>query len=62
MGISTDESPKLPPDGVLQVQQVVGSLLYYALAVDCTLLVASGDLAAVQTQSTEKLCIKLFGY
>ena len=48
------DSPKLPPAGVLHIQQVVGSLLYYALAVDCTLLVALGDLAAVQTQATEK--------
>ena len=46
-------SPRLPPSGVMHVQQVVGSLLYYALAVDCTLLVALGDLSAVQTKSTE---------
>ena len=48
------DSPKLPPKGVLHIQQVVGSLLYYALAVDCTLLVALGDLASVQTQATEE--------
>ena len=37
-------SPKLPEEGILHVQQVVGSLLYHTLAVDCTLLVALGKL------------------
>ena len=41
------DSPKLPPSGILHVQQVVGCLLYYALAVDCTLIVALGDIASV---------------
>ena len=59
MVISTDESPKFSPEGVLHVQQVVGILLYYALAADCTLLVALGNLAAVQTQSTEKTLDKV---
>ena len=48
-----DDSSKLPPAGVLRVQQIIGSLLYYALAVDCTLLVALGDLASAQTTATE---------
>ena len=48
------DSPKLSPTDVLHIQQVVGSLLYYALAVDCTLLVALGDLGSVQTQATEE--------
>ena len=59
MAPAPDERPKLPPEGILHVQQVVGSLLYYALAVDCTLLVALGDLAAVQTQSTEETLDKV---
>ena len=50
---SPSDSPELPPEGVLHVQQVVGSLIYYALAVDCTLLVALGELATVQTKSTK---------
>ena len=50
---------ELPPSKKLLVQQVVGSLLYYALAVDCTLLVALGDLAAVQTRATEDTMNKL---
>ena len=39
--------------------KVVGSLLYYALAVDCTLLVTLGDLAAVQTNVTEETLNKI---
>ena len=34
----------LPHNDKLLIQQVVGSLLYYALAVDCTLLVALGEI------------------
>ena len=37
----------------------MGSLLYYALAVNCTLLVALGDLAAIQTQATEQTLEKI---
>ena len=40
-----DYAPKLPSTVILRVQQVVGSLLYYALAVGCTLLVSLSDLA-----------------
>jgi hypothetical protein len=54
-----EESPVLPPSQKLLVQQVVGSLLYYALAVDCTLLVALGDLAATQNNATKKTMEKL---
>ena len=30
-----DSAPKIPATGILSVYQVVGSLLYYALAADC---------------------------
>ena len=50
---------RITPRQKLLVQQVVGSLLYYALAVDCTLLVALGDLAAVQTRATKDTMDKL---
>ena len=50
---------RITPRQKLLVQQVVGSLLYYALAVDCTLLVALGDLAAVQTRATKATMDKL---
>ena len=46
-------SEKLPPSGILCVQKITGSLLYYVLAVDCNLLVALGDLASAQTTASE---------
>ena len=52
-------SPTLSPAKKLFIQQVIGSLLYYALAVDCTLLVALGDLAASQANPTEDTLDKL---
>jgi hypothetical protein len=36
--IPVDISPKLSPDDVKQIQQIVGSILYYAWAVDITVL------------------------
>ena len=51
--------PTLPPAKKLFIQQVFGSLLYYALAVDCTLLVALGDLASAQAQPTVDTMNKL---
>lgn len=47
-----DASPALSPSDTTHVQQVVGTLLYYALAVDNTMLVALGDLASAQTKGT----------
>ena len=47
-----DVSPKLAPSSTKEVQEIVGSLLYYALALDNTMLVALGDLAAAQSQPT----------
>ena len=52
-------SPPLTPSKKLSIQQAIGSLLYCALAVDCTLLVALGDLAATQNQATEETMSKL---
>ena len=54
-----DESPKLTPPGVKKVQEIVGTLLYYALAIDNTLLVALGDLASAQAQPTEQTWDKI---
>ena len=52
-------APNLPSAGILNVQQVVGSILYYALSVDCTLLVALGDLSAVQTNAMDETLEKI---
>ena len=48
-----DSSDKLPSLGILRVQQIIGSLLYYALVVDCNLLVALGDLLSAHTTAIE---------
>lgn len=47
-----DPSPSLPPDQVKRLQQIIGVFLYYARAVDSTMLVALGTLAASQTCAT----------
>ena len=44
----------LPADGKKLIQQIVGTLLYYALAVDATLLVALGSIASQQSKPTER--------
>ena len=48
-----DSSATLPPSGLLHVQRVIGVLLYYARAVDNTLLVAIGSLSSAQSAPTE---------
>ena len=48
-----DETELLPPSGIFCIQQIIGSLLYYALAVDCTFLVDLGDLAPAQTKASD---------
>ena len=37
-----DDSPLLPPKSINLVQQIIGTLLYYTIAVDSTTLVAIG--------------------
>jgi hypothetical protein len=48
-----DESPPLPPSGIQFLQQVIGTLLYYARAIDNTMLVAIGSIASAQNNGTE---------
>ena len=48
-----DESPKLGPADKLFIQQVTGTFLYYARAVDSTMLVALSAIAAQQADPTE---------
>ena len=47
-----DSTEPFPPTGKKLVMQIVGSLVYYALAVDCTLLVDLSDLFAIQSKDT----------
>ena len=49
----TDASNKLPQEQITRIQQVVGTLLYYAIAVDPTMRVALSTIATAQAQATE---------
>jgi hypothetical protein len=46
--------PVLSSKEITRCQQIVGTLLYYAIAVDPTMLVALGDIASTHSQATEK--------
>ena len=59
------ETPATGPDGILSVQQVVGSILYYARAVDLTELTALTTLGSKQAKATAqtlKRTYHLFDY
>ena len=47
-----DISPKLSPEEIKEIQRVVGSILYYARAVDITVLMALSSIAIEQTKGT----------
>jgi hypothetical protein len=60
-----DESPWLNEVGIHRVQQIVGSILYYARAVNMTILMALRTTASKQTKVTEKTmkkCTQLLDY
>ena len=44
-----DELPILPPSKIKYIQPIIGSLLYYSRAVDPTMLVDIGSIAAQQS-------------
>jgi hypothetical protein len=48
-----DDTAPLTPDLIKRVQRVTGTLLFYARAVDSTMLVALGTIAEQQTKRTE---------
>ena len=63
--LPTDDSPKLDEKGIKHIQQIVGSILYYARAVDMTVLAGLSTIAIDQTKATErtmKRCIQLLDY
>ena len=63
--IPPDETPVAVPDGILCVQQVVGSILYYTRAVNLTELTALTTLGSEQDKSnahTLKSTEHLLGY
>jgi hypothetical protein len=49
-----DETPPLTAKKCLNIQKVTGSVLYYARAVDPTVLMPLNDIATEQTKATEK--------
>ena len=60
-----DDSPLLSIQDTTKVQSIVGSLLYYARAVDCAMLTALNTIAATQsapTETTLKHCFRLLDY
>jgi hypothetical protein len=52
--IMKDETPPLTAQKCLTIQKVTGSALYYARAVDPTVLMPLNDIATEQTKATEK--------
>jgi hypothetical protein len=60
-----DTAATLPPEQITRIQQIIGTLLYYSLAVDPTMLVALGSIAATQskaTSTTAKAVVQLLDY
>jgi hypothetical protein len=51
---TTDETPPLTAKQCLTIQKVTGSILYYARAVDPTVLMPINDIVTEQTKATEK--------
>eukprot|EP00804_Cyclotella_cryptica_P024021 CCRYP_020049-RA/>CCRYP_020049-RA protein AED:0.41 eAED:0.41 QI:0/-1/0/1/-1/1/1/0/276 len=63
--IPTDDSASLDAAGLKRIQQVVGALLYYARAVDNTILLSLSAIASEQAhpmQLTYKRCHHLLNY
>ncbi len=48
-----DDSPRLDKAGKKRIQQIVGSFLYYAQAVDSTILMALSEISSLQVAPTE---------
>jgi hypothetical protein len=60
-----DTAATLPAPQITRIQQIIGTLLYYSLAVNPTMLVALGPIAAKQTKATENTAnavVKLLNY
>ncbi len=58
-------TPPLDAAGIKRVQKIVGSILYYAQAVDMIVLMGLSSIAVEQTKATEKTmgqCIDLLNY
>ena len=49
-----DDTPLLDTKTTKRIQGIIGSLLYYARAIDNTMLTAINEISAVQSKPTEK--------
>ena len=58
-GLDPDTSPVLPSKDITEVQKVVGTFLYYARAVDNTILPALNEIATNQAKPTKNTVDKL---
>jgi hypothetical protein len=56
--LPTDISPKLSDAKIKEIQLIVGSILYYARAVDITILMALSSIASEQTRGTTNTMAK----
>jgi hypothetical protein len=48
-----DDSPPLDAKSITLVQKIAGTFICYAMAVDCTMLVALGSIASTQSKATK---------
>jgi hypothetical protein len=56
--IPVDTSPGLSPDKIKEIQRVIGSILYYARAIDITVLMALSSIAIEQSHGTTNTMTK----
>jgi hypothetical protein len=63
--LPNNSTPKLDKNGIKRVQKIVRSILYYARAVDMTVLIALSSIAVKQMKAMEKTmarCTQLLDY
>jgi hypothetical protein len=63
--LPVDDTALLPPSAFTRIQEITGTLLFYARAIDCTMLVALGTIASTQskgTQATAQALTQLLNY
>jgi hypothetical protein len=60
-----DDTALLPPAELTRIQEITGTLLFYARAIDITMLVALGTIASNQskgTQATDQALTQMLNY
>jgi hypothetical protein len=57
--LPNDDSPKLSANEIKEIQRIVGSILYYARAVDSTVLMALSSIASKKTKGTTSTTAKV---